>query len=86
MKQLRRFTWILLNQNAQMTEVNGPTIRLRMSNNGSIDTFARGGSEDVPREALSVVTGREFEIEVGGGVQPVIHREGGENSTSDTTS
>jgi DNA polymerase III subunit gamma/tau len=62
-KGKRRFTWILLSQNAQVAELRGDTLLLAMANAGARDSFGRGGSEDVLREALVVVLGADFKIE-----------------------
>lgn len=62
-KGKRRFTWILLSQNAQVTELRDNTLLLAMSNQGARDSFGRGGSEDVLREAIVVVLGADFRIE-----------------------
>ena len=62
-KSKRRFTWILLSQNAQVAELRGDTLLLAMTNAGARDSFGRGGSEDVLREALVVVLGADFKIE-----------------------
>jgi DNA polymerase-3 subunit gamma/tau len=62
-KGKRRFTWILLSQNAQVAELRNGTLLLAMSNAGARDSFARGGSEDVLREAMVVVIGADFAIE-----------------------
>ena len=62
-KGKRRFTWILLSQNAHVTEVRNGTLVLAMPNAGARDSFAKGGSEDVLREALIVVLGADLKIE-----------------------
>ena len=62
-KSKRRFTWILLSQNAHVTEVRNGTLVLSMPNVGARDSFAKGGSEDVLREALVVVLGADLKIE-----------------------
>ena len=62
-KSKRRFTWILLSQNAQVAEVRDGTLLLALANTGARDSFGRGGSEDVLREALVVVLGTDFRIE-----------------------
>jgi DNA polymerase III subunit gamma/tau len=62
-KGKRRFTWILLSQNAQVAEVRNGTLMLAMSNAGARDSFARGGSEDVLRDAMVEVMGADFTIE-----------------------
>jgi DNA polymerase-3 subunit gamma/tau len=62
-KGKRRFTWILLSQNARVAELRKGTLLLAMSNAGARDSFARGGNEDVLREAIVVVMGADFAIE-----------------------
>ena len=62
-KGKRRFTWILLSQNAQVAELRNNTLLLAMANAGARDSFGRGGSEDVLREAIVVVLGADFAIE-----------------------
>jgi DNA polymerase-3 subunit gamma/tau len=62
-KGRRRFTWILLSQNAQVAEVRDRTLLLAMANAGARDSFSRGGSEDVLHEALIVVLGTDFTVE-----------------------
>lgn len=62
-KGKRRFTWILLSQNAQVAELRNGVMVLAMANVGARDSFSRGGNEDVLREALVVVLGADFRIE-----------------------
>jgi len=62
-KRKRRFTWILLSQNASVTEVRNGTLLLAMGNLGARDSFAKGGSEDVLREALVVVLGADLKVQ-----------------------
>ncbi len=62
-KGKRRFTWILLSQNAQVSELRNGTMVLAMANVGARDSFARGGNEDVLKDALVVVLGADFRIE-----------------------
>jgi DNA polymerase III subunit gamma/tau len=62
-KGKRRFTWILLSQNARAAELRNGTLLLAMSNAGARDSFARGGNEDVLREAIVVVMGADFTVE-----------------------
>ena len=62
-KGKRRFTWILLSQNAQVAELRKGTLLLAMSNTGARDSFGRGGNEDVLREAIVVVMGADFAVE-----------------------
>jgi DNA polymerase III subunit gamma/tau len=62
-KGKRRFTWILLSQNARVAELRNGTLLLALSNPGARDSFARGGNEDVLREAIVVVMGADFTVE-----------------------
>jgi DNA polymerase-3 subunit gamma/tau len=62
-KNKRRFTWMLLSQNAQVAELRNNTLLLSMSNVGARDHFSRGGSEDVLKDAIVVVLGADFTIE-----------------------
>ena len=56
-KNRRRFTWILLSQNAQVTDVRDGTLLLSLANVGARDSFGKGGSEDILREALIAALG-----------------------------
>ncbi|AJE84288.1 DNA polymerase III, subunits gamma and tau [Streptomyces albus] len=51
-KNRRRFTWILLSQNAQVAGFDGTTLQLGFVNAGARDNFASSGSEEVLRQAL----------------------------------
>jgi len=62
-KNRRRFTWILLSQNANVADLTNGTLVLAMPNVGARDSFSRGGSEDVLREALISVIGADLKIE-----------------------
>lgn len=75
-KNRRRFTWILLSQNAQVTGFDGTNLQLGFVNAGARDNFASSGSEDVLRQALSEQFGVQWRIEAvvdptGGGGGPV---------------
>jgi DNA polymerase III subunit gamma/tau len=82
-KGKRRFTWILLSQNAQVAELRNGTLLLAMSNAGARDSFARGGNEDVLREAIVVVMGADFAIETM--VDPSASQSSAGSRTPDTT-
>lgn len=72
-KDRRRFTWILLSQNAQVLEFRDGTLTLGVGNHGVRDSFGRGGSEEVLREALLAELGLAPRIEVvvqGGSTEP----------------
>jgi len=61
-KNRRRFTWILLSQNSQVIEVRDGVLTLGLSNAGARDSFGRGGSPDVLREAILEVLGAALQI------------------------
>ncbi|MGC9380250.1 DNA polymerase III subunit gamma and tau [Streptomyces sp. MH13] len=52
-KNRRRFTWILLSQNAQVTGFDGTSLQIGFVNAGARDNFLSSGSEDVLRQALA---------------------------------
>ncbi|MEG8276146.1 DNA polymerase III subunit gamma and tau [Streptomyces sp. AHA2] len=58
-KNRRRFTWILLSQNAQVAGFDGTTLQLGFVNAGARDNFLSSGSEDVLRQAL----GEQFHVQ-----------------------
>ncbi|MFF4156706.1 DNA polymerase III subunit gamma and tau [Streptomyces sp. NPDC001678] len=73
-KNRRRFTWILLSQNAQVAGCDGITLQVGFSNAGARDSFANSGSEDVLRQALGDL-GLQWKTELivdpsGGGANP----------------
>ncbi|KAB7848577.1 DNA polymerase III subunit gamma and tau [Streptomyces mobaraensis] len=63
-KNRRRFTWILLSQNAHVSGFDGTTLQVGFSNVGARDSFANSGSEDVLRQALSDAFGVQWKIEL----------------------
>lgn len=62
-KNRRRFTWILLSQNAQVAGFDGTTLQIGFVNAGARDNFASSGSEDVLRQALSEQFGVQWKVE-----------------------
>ncbi|MGW3951023.1 DNA polymerase III subunit gamma and tau [Streptomyces sp. NPDC004752] len=62
-KNRRRFTWILLSQNAQVVGYDGTTLQLGFVNAGARDNFASSGSEDVLRQALAEQFNVQWKIE-----------------------
>ncbi|MFE4634225.1 DNA polymerase III subunit gamma and tau [Streptomyces sp. NPDC056773] len=72
-KNRRRFTWILLSQNAQVAGFDGTTLQLGFPNAGARDNFASSGSEDVLKAVLTEQFQVTWKIEavVGGGAQPM---------------
>ncbi|WP_328888199.1 DNA polymerase III subunit gamma and tau [Streptomyces sp. NBC_00316] len=74
-KNRRRFTWILLSQNAQVTGFDGTTLQIGFLNAGARDNFASSGSEDVLMQALAEQFNMQWKIEAivdpsGGAGQP----------------
>ncbi|QHY96577.1 DNA polymerase III subunit tau [Streptomyces sp. S4.7] len=74
-KNRRRFTWILLSQNAQVAGFDGTTLQLGFLNAGARDNFASSGSEEVLKQALSEQFHVQWKIEAiidpsGGTPQP----------------
>ncbi|WP_155060519.1 DNA polymerase III subunit gamma and tau [Streptomyces blattellae] len=77
-KNRRRFTWILLSQNAQVVGFDGTTLQLGFVNAGARDNFASSGSEDVLRQALAEQFNVQWKIEAvvdpsGGSAPPTSH-------------
>ncbi|GAA0347331.1 DNA polymerase III subunit gamma and tau [Streptomyces turgidiscabies] len=62
-KNRRRFTWILLSQNAQVTGFDGTTLQLGFMNAGARDNFSSSGSEDVLKQALAEQFNVQWRIE-----------------------
>jgi DNA polymerase III subunit gamma/tau len=71
-KGRRRVTWIVLSQNAQVHDFTGGVLTMAMNSAGARESFGRGGSPDVLREALIQVLGIAPTIEtiVGVGQPP----------------
>ncbi|NLT29023.1 MAG: DNA polymerase III subunit gamma and tau [Propionibacterium sp.] len=61
-KRRRRFTWILLSQNAQVVEVADGVLTLALANAGARDRFGSGGSQDILADALVEVVGANLRI------------------------
>lgn len=75
-KNRRRFTWILLSQNAQVTGFDGTTLQIGFLNAGARDNFASSGSEEVLKQALAERFNAQWRVEAvvdasgGGGAMP----------------
>ncbi|MEV0276630.1 DNA polymerase III subunit gamma and tau [Streptomyces sp. NPDC050610] len=73
-KNRRRFTWILLSQNAQIAGFDGTTLQIGFSNAGARDSFAGGGSEEVLKQALADALNVQWKIDLvvdpSGGANP----------------
>jgi DNA polymerase-3 subunit gamma/tau len=62
-KLKRRFTWILLSQNAQVAAVDDTTLTIALVNAGARNSFSSGGSEEILRQAAIDVIGHDWRIE-----------------------
>ncbi|MFC5155609.1 DNA polymerase III subunit gamma and tau [Streptomyces amakusaensis] len=62
-KNRRRFTWILLSQNAQVTGFDGTTLQIGFINAGARDNFSGSGSEEVLKQALAEQFHVQWKIE-----------------------
>ncbi|MBA0052640.1 DNA polymerase III subunit gamma and tau [Streptomyces sp. AJS327] len=62
-KNRRRFTWILLSQNAQVAGFDGTTLQLGFPNPGARDSFANSGSDEVLRQALGDALQVRWQVE-----------------------
>ncbi|MGW6684792.1 DNA polymerase III subunit gamma and tau [[Kitasatospora] papulosa] len=75
-KNRRRFTWILLSQNAQLTGFDGSTLQIGFLNAGARDTFTSSGSEEVLKQALAEQFNAKWRVDAvvdpsgGGGQAP----------------
>jgi DNA polymerase-3 subunit gamma/tau len=81
-KEMRRFTWILLSQNAQVIGLDGGILTVGFKTAGAKDSFIGGGSEEILRQAAIDVIGVDWRVEAivdpsadpGAGVAPVLTR------------
>jgi DNA polymerase III subunit gamma/tau len=62
-RNIRRFTWVMLNQNAQLKELAGSVLTITLANAGARESFVRSGSEQVLRQALNEQLGVDWKIE-----------------------
>ncbi|WP_329337368.1 DNA polymerase III subunit gamma and tau [Streptomyces sp. NBC_00663] len=62
-KNRRRFTWILLSQNAQVAGFDGTTLQLGFVNAGARDNFVSSGSEEVLKQSLAEQFSVQWKIE-----------------------
>ncbi|GGF49007.1 DNA polymerase III subunit gamma and tau [Marmoricola endophyticus] len=61
--EARRFTWILLSQNAQVVGVEGTTLTLGFRSAGAHDRFFDGGNDELLRQALIDEVGADWKVE-----------------------
>jgi DNA polymerase-3 subunit gamma/tau len=62
-KKMRRFTWILLSQNAQVIGVDADSLTVGFKTAGARDSFLGGGSEEILRQAAIDMLGADWKIE-----------------------
>jgi DNA polymerase-3 subunit gamma/tau len=62
-KRKRRFTWIMLSQNAQVAAVDEKTLTIALVNAGARDSFLRSGSDEILRQAAIDVIGQDWRVE-----------------------
>ena len=84
-KKMRRFTWILLSQNAQVIGVDADSLTVGFKTAGARDSFVGGGSEEILRQAAIDMIGADWKIETavdpsaqpGSESAPRVNRSGG---------
>jgi DNA polymerase-3 subunit gamma/tau len=62
-REMRRYTWILLSQNAQVIGLEGNVLTIGFKNAGARDSFLGGGSEEILRQAAIDVIGVDWRID-----------------------
>jgi len=62
-KNLRRFTWVMLSQNAQVTSLDGDTLTISLVNVGARDSFLKSGSDACVQQAIHEVLGINWKID-----------------------
>ncbi len=62
-KLRRRLTWMHLTQNCQVVAVEGSVLTLGFSNAGARESFDKGGSAEIVRQAAIDVVGADWRIE-----------------------
>ena len=62
-KKMRRFTWILLSQNAQVIGVDATSLTVGFKTAGARDSFLGGGSEEILRQAAIEMIGADWKVE-----------------------
>ena len=60
---MRRFTWILLSQNAQVIGVDATSLTVGFKTAGARDSFVGGGSEEILRQAAIDMIGADWKVE-----------------------
>src|SRR5690625_1289371 len=63
LSRLRRVTWVLVSQNAQVVDVTDTTVRLGFTTQALANTFANGPHVDYVREAIGQTLGANLTVE-----------------------
>ncbi|MCD9199591.1 DNA polymerase III subunit gamma and tau [Aeromicrobium wangtongii] len=62
-RDMRRFAWIMLSQNAQVMGLDGNILTIALVNTGARDSFLSSGSDEYVQRALNEVLGVTWRIE-----------------------
>jgi DNA polymerase III subunit gamma/tau len=62
-KQMRRYAWILLSQNAHVKDVQGSVITIGLLNAGARDSFTRSGADEILHQALIDELGVDWRVD-----------------------
>ncbi len=62
-RELRRFAWVMLSQNAQVMALNGTTLTIALVNPGARDSFISSRSDEYVQQALHSVLGVTWKID-----------------------
>jgi len=62
-RDMRRFAWIMLSQNAQVMALDGNVLTIALVNTGARDSFLSSGSDEYVQRALNDVLGVTWRIE-----------------------
>jgi DNA polymerase-3 subunit gamma/tau len=62
-RDMRRFAWIMLSQNAQVMALDGKVLTIALVNTGARDSFLSSGSDEYVQRALNEVLGVTWRIE-----------------------
>ncbi len=62
-RELRRFAWVMLSQNAQVMSLDGTTLTIALVNPGARDSFVSSRSDEYVQQALHAVLGVTWTID-----------------------
>ena len=62
-RELRRFAWVMLSQNAQVTSLDGSVLTIALVNVGARDSFINSRSEEYVQQALHEILGVTWKID-----------------------